>query len=65
MLVCEYKESKLIKGLKIYKKQINKQRRKKGRPRGLYEGVGYRRLYLYKLGCWIFKYGRLDIWTNL
>lgn len=30
MLVCEYKErSKLIKGLKIYKKQINKQRRKK------------------------------------
>ena len=30
MLVCEYKERvKLIKGLKIYKKQINKQRRKK------------------------------------
>ena len=29
MLVCEYKESKLIKWLKIYKKQINKQRRKR------------------------------------
>ena len=34
MLVCEYKErSKLIKGLKIYKKQINKQRRKKEEER--------------------------------
>lgn len=30
MLVWEYKEKKeLIKGLKIYKKQINKQRRKR------------------------------------
>lgn len=36
MLVCEYKEQKeLIKGLKIYKKQRNKQRRERGKQNGI------------------------------
>ena len=44
MLVCEYKESKLIKGSEIYKKQINKQRRKREETKWNWNFIGLIRI---------------------